>query len=99
MFNRRARSVFVAVALFHENDDTINQLAYNVSAKTVNIMDAVLPKNKIAQKSEFVMNDLINVTQVGKSRKRHRQVGNYALTSPPAPRADLIVFFCEILGQ
>lgn len=89
MFNRRARFVFVAVALFHENEDPINQLAYNVSAKTVNIMDAVLPKNKIAQKSEFVMNDVINVTKVGKNRKHHcRQVGKYALTSPPAPRVD-----------
>lgn len=89
MFNRRARFVFVVVALFHENEDPINQLAYNVSAKTVNIIDAVLPKNKIAQKSEFVMNDVINVTKVGKNRKHHRRpVGKYALTSPLAPRVD-----------
>lgn len=57
---------FVAVALFNENDDfVIDQLAYNVSAKTVNIMDTVLPKNKIVPKSEYVVNDMYNVTQVG----------------------------------
>lgn len=57
---------FVTVALFNENDDSDNQLAYNVSAKIVNIMDTVLPKNRIVQRSEYVVNDMYNVTRVGK---------------------------------
>ena len=62
----KTRNVFVAVALFNENDDfSIDQLADNVSAKTVNIMDTVLPKNKIVPKSDYVINDMYNVTQVG----------------------------------
>lgn len=61
----RCRSV--AVALFHEDDDPVNQLAYNVSAKTINILDTVLPNNKIVQKTEFVMHDTFNVTRVGKN--------------------------------
>ncbi|KAE9538065.1 hypothetical protein AGLY_006037 [Aphis glycines] len=52
------------VALFNENDDSVNQLAYNVSAKIVNIMDTVLPKNRIVQRSEYVVNDMYNVTRV-----------------------------------
>jgi hypothetical protein len=56
----------VAVALFHENDDSVNQLAYNVSTRIVNIMDTVLPKNKIVQRSEYVVNDMYNVTRIGK---------------------------------
>ncbi|CAI6360403.1 unnamed protein product [Macrosiphum euphorbiae] len=52
------------VALFNENDDSANQLAYNVSAKIVNIMDTVLPKNKIVPRSEYVVNDMYNVTRV-----------------------------------
>ncbi|CAH1738274.1 unnamed protein product [Aphis gossypii] len=52
------------VALFDENDDSVNQLAYNVSAKIVNIMDTVLPKNRIVQRSEYVVNDMYNVTRV-----------------------------------
>jgi len=58
--------VLKTVALFNENDESINQLAYNVSAKIVNIMDAVLPDNKILQRSEYVVNDTYNVTRVGK---------------------------------
>lgn len=57
----------LAVALFHENGDSINQLAYNVSASTVNIMDTVLPKNKIAPISKHIVDDMINVTRVGKN--------------------------------
>jgi len=57
--------LFVIVALFNENDDSANQLAYNVSAKIVNIMDTVLPKNKIVSRSEYVVNDMYNVTRVG----------------------------------
>ncbi|XP_026807266.1 glutamate receptor ionotropic, kainate 3-like isoform X2 [Rhopalosiphum maidis] len=52
------------VAFFNENDDSVNQLAYNVSAKIVNIMDTVLPKNRIVQRSEYVINDMYNVTRV-----------------------------------
>lgn len=60
-------NMFISVAMFHENDDTVNQLAYNVSAITVNVLDTVLPKNKIAQTSKYVINDTLNVTSVGKS--------------------------------
>lgn len=56
---------YIAVALFHENDDSVNQLAYNVSTRIVNIMDTVLPKNKIVQRSEHVVNDMYNVTRIG----------------------------------
>lgn len=54
------------VALFNENDESVNQLAYNVSAKITNIVDKVLPDNKILQRSEYVVNDMYNVTRVGK---------------------------------
>lgn len=57
----------ITVALFHENDEPINQLAYSVSAKTINILNTVLPDNKIVQKSEYVINDMYNVTRVGKN--------------------------------
>lgn len=58
--------MFVAVALFHENDEPVDQLAYSVSAKTINIQNTVLPNNTIVQKSEYVVNDMYNVTRVGK---------------------------------
>lgn len=58
----------LTVALFHENDDYVNRLAYNVSTKTVNILKSVLPDNKIVQKSEFVVYDTYNVTQVGENK-------------------------------
>ncbi|KAL4107889.1 hypothetical protein QTP88_018164 [Uroleucon formosanum] len=59
-----SNKVIKIVSLFNENDDSANQLAYNVSAKIVNIMDTVLPKNKIVPKSEYVVNDMYNVTRV-----------------------------------
>ncbi|XP_025422232.1 glutamate receptor ionotropic, kainate 2-like isoform X3 [Sipha flava] len=59
-----ASKVVKIVALFHENDDSVNQLAYNVSTRIVNIMDTVLPKNKIVQRSEYVVNDMYNVTRI-----------------------------------
>lgn len=54
------------VAVFHEDDDTINRLAYDVSARTINIMDTVLPKTNIVPRSQYVMYDVHNVTKTGK---------------------------------
>ncbi|XP_050429052.1 glutamate receptor ionotropic, kainate 2-like isoform X4 [Adelges cooleyi] len=51
------------VAVFHEDDDTINRLAYDVSARTINIMDTVLPKTNIVPRSQYVMYDVHNVTK------------------------------------
>lgn len=66
-FSYNAYRCVVAVALFHENDEPVNQLAYSVSAKTINILNTVLPDNKIVQKSEYVINDMYNVSCVGKN--------------------------------
>ena len=65
---------FLTVALFSENDDSVNQLAYNVSAKIVNILDTVLPKNKIVPRSEYIENDVYNVTRVGEEIDKQRKL-------------------------
>ncbi|XP_050532516.1 glutamate receptor ionotropic, kainate 2-like isoform X1 [Daktulosphaira vitifoliae] len=51
------------VAVFHENEDPTNRLAYIVSAKTINIMDTILPRTNILPTSQHVMYDMYNVTQ------------------------------------
>lgn len=61
--------IYITVALFHEDDDSINRLAYDVSARTVNVLNTILPNNKILQKSEYIVNDMYNVTRVGKQKQ------------------------------